>query len=164
MTALLLPDVERLVSSYLRAHAGVANVVGDRVYTAMPAQGDPSSPLVLVQRIGGTPPLSHPLVVDEAQLQIDAYGGPKVVAWAALANVLAAFDELEGVVLPEGYVSAVRQGAIRWQPDETFDPWRPRYVADVTLTTRPTAVVPARRRRLAQTELGAVGRVAAAPT
>lgn len=163
MTDLLLPDVERLVSGYLRAHVGVAGVVGDRVYTAMPAQRSPELALVLVQRIGGTPPLSHPLVVDEAQLQVDAYGGPKVVAWEAMAHVLAAFDELEGVVLPEGYVSAVRQGAVRWQPDETFDPWRPRYVADVTLTTRALAEVPAKA-RTRKTELGSLARVAVAPT
>jgi Protein of unknown function (DUF3168) len=159
VTDLRLPDVERLVSSYLRSSAKVAGVVADRVYTAFPAQAS-GEPLVLVQRIGGTPPLSHPLVVDEAQLQVDVYGGTKAAAWVVLAAVLAALDELEGAVLPEGYVSAVRQGAIRWQPDETFDPWRPRYVADVTLTTRATAM-PARTRK---PELGAVGRVAAAPT
>lgn len=163
MTDLRLPDVERLVSSYLRAHPGVAGVVGDRVYTAMPAQLEPELALVLVQRIGGTPPLSHPLVVDEAQLQVDAYGGPKAVAWEVLATVLAAFDELEGAVRPEGYVSAVRQGAIRWQPDETFDPWRPRYVADVTLTTRALAEVPARA-RARRLPLGGRATVAVAPT
>lgn len=162
MTELRLIDVERLVSSYLRAHAAVAGAVGDRVYTAWPAQTS-GEPLVLVQRIGGTPPLSHPLVVDEAQLQVDVYGGTKAAAWIVLAAVLAAFDELEGVVVPEGYVSAVRQGAIRWQPDETFDPWRPRYVADVTLTTRAQAAVTARA-RARTTELGGAGRVAVAPT
>lgn len=136
MTTILLPDVERLVSSYLRADAAVAALVGDHVYTVFPAQAG-SGPLVLVQRIGGFPPLSHPLVVDEAQLQIDAYGGGKALAWAVLATVLAAFDDLQGLVRPEGSVAAVRQGAVRWQPDDTFKPARPRFVADVTLTTRP---------------------------
>jgi Protein of unknown function (DUF3168) len=131
-----LPDVERLASSYLRSHAGVVALVGDRVYTAFPSQAG-AEPLVLVQRIGGIPPLSHPLVIDEAQLQVDTYGGRKVDAWAVMARVLVAFDELEGQVRPEGSVSAVRQGAIRWQPDDTYTPGRPRYVADVTLTTRP---------------------------
>ena len=136
MTDLRLPDVERLVSSYLRAHAMVEGLIGERVFTAYPAKAG-EGPLVLVQRIGGTPPLSHPLVVDEAQLQIDAYGGGKALAWAVMATVLAAFDELEGQVRPEGSVAAVRQGAIRWQPDDTFKPARPRFIADVTLTTRP---------------------------
>lgn len=158
MTDLRLPDVERLVSSYLRTRLAVVGIAGERVYTAFPAQAS-DEPLVLVQRIGGTPPLSHPLVVDEAQLQVDAYGGPKLVAWELMAAVLAAFDELEGQVRPEGTVSAVRQGAIRWQPDETFTPWRPRYVADVTLTTRPAKVL-ARRKP----EPGVVATVAAAPT
>jgi len=136
MTALLLPDVERLVSGYLRQHSLVEGLIGERVFTVFPSQAGGES-LLLVQRIGGTPPLSHPLVIDEAQLQLDAYGGSKVQAWALMACTLAALDELQGLVRPEGSVAAVRQGAIRWQPDDTFKPVRPRFVADVTLTTRP---------------------------
>lgn len=159
MTALRLPDVERLVSAYLRGHPDVVALVGDRVYTAFPSEAG-GEPLLLVQRTGGTPPLSHPLVVDEAQLQVDAYGGRKVEAWELLTTTLAAFDELEGAVLPEGSVSAVRQGAIRAQDDDTFTPSRPRFIAIVNLTTRPAAPSAARR----PTEPGAVGRVAVAPT
>jgi hypothetical protein len=152
MTELLLPDVERLVSSYLRAHTRVAALVADRVYTAFPAEAG-AEPLVLVQRIGGTPPLSHPLVVDEAQLQVDAYGGSKAAAWLVFSTVLSAFDELEGAVRPEGTVAAVRQGSIRWQPDDTFTPSRPRYVGDLTLTTRPAAVPVVRTHEPARTVL-----------
>jgi hypothetical protein len=161
VTALRLPDVERLVSAYLRAHVDVVELVGDRVYTAFPSgAGDDASPLVLVQRIGGTPPLSHPLVVDEAQVQVDAYGGGKALAWEVLTTVLAAFDELEGVVFADGSsVSAVRQGAIRAADDDTFTPSRPRFVADVTLTTRPAVVTVARR-----TSSRVVATVSPAPT
>lgn len=144
MSELLLPDVEKLVSQYLRAHPAVSALVGERVFTAFPAQAGKEA-LVLVTRIGGTPPLSHPLVVDEAQLQIDAYGGGKALAWAVMATVLAAFEELQGLVRPEGSVSAVRQGAIRFQPDDTFKPSRPRFIADVTLTTRPLQPAAGRR-------------------
>jgi Protein of unknown function (DUF3168) len=154
---MILPDVERLVSSYLRAHPDVAALVVDRVYTAFPREA--VLPLALVQRIGGVPPLSHPLVVDEAQLQVDAYADGKAAAWELLTTLLAAFDELEGAVLPEGSIAAVRQGAIRYEADETFTPSKPRYLFDVLLTTRP-AVAAARR----PNELGAVATVAVAPT
>lgn len=135
---ILLPDVERLVATYLRAHADVVALVGDRVYTAFPAQAGGEC-LVLLQRFGGSPPLSRPLVVDEAQMQVDAYGGTKAQAHEVLVTVLAALAELPDVVTAIGHVSNVGQGARRYLPDETFTPHRPRYVADLTLTTRPAA-------------------------
>jgi hypothetical protein len=135
MTDFLLPDVEQLVSKYLRAHVRVESALGDRVFTVFPKQA--TYPLLLIQRIGGIPPLSHPLIVDEAQLQLDSYGGTKASAWTSLAVVLSALDELEGRVDSAlGYVSAVRQGAIRYQPDDSFKSAKPRYIADVILTTR----------------------------
>jgi hypothetical protein len=137
----LLPDCERLVSRFLREHLDVAALVGERVYTAFPAQeGD--EPLVLVQRTGGFPPFSQPLVLDEALLQLDCYGGPKALAHELAATVRAALCELEGAVRAEGSVTGVTFGALRWLPDPTWKPPRPRYIADVTIYTRP-AVVPA---------------------
>lgn len=146
---MMLPDTERLLSKYLRAHAAVAALVGDRVYTAFPAQAG-GEPLVLLQRAGGTPPLSHPLVVDEVQVQIDCYGGTKAQAWTLAATVLDALDALEGYVDTQlGSVSAVRLGAVRWMPDDRImtasDRSRPRYIADVTLTTRPALPAAAKR-------------------
>jgi hypothetical protein len=137
----LLPDVERLVSNFLRANARVSALVGERVYTVFPAKVG-NAPLALVQRVGGDPPLSVPLVVDSAQLQVDAYGGPKAAAFELAATIRAELARLEDEVRPEGSVSAVRFASLRWLPDETFSPPRPRYLFDVTLTVRP-AVVPA---------------------
>ena len=141
-----LPDVERLVANFLRADARIAALVGDRVYTVFPAQAG-NDPLLILQRIGGEPPLSIPLVVDAAQLQLDAYGGPKAAAHELAATTRAVLYELEGAVRSEGVVSAVRFGAFRWLPDETFTAPRPRYVFDVTLTVRTPAVPGARTDR-----------------
>lgn len=138
-----LPDVERLVANFLREDARMSALVGDRVYTVFPAQAG-NDPLLILQRIGGEPPRSIPLVVDAAQLQLDAYGGPKAAAHELAALTRAVLYELEGATRPEGVVSAVRFGAFRWLPDETFTSPRPRYVFDVTLTVR-TAAVPAGR-------------------
>jgi hypothetical protein len=135
-----LPDAERLTSSFLRSNARIASLVGERVFTAFPKQEGPDA-LLIVQRVGGEPPFSIPLVADAAQLQLDAYGGTKLDAWTLIALTRAVLTELEGAVRPEGVVSAVRFGALRWIPDETYSPPRPRYVADVTLTVR-TPVVP----------------------
>jgi Protein of unknown function (DUF3168) len=134
----LLPDAERLVSSYLRSSSRIVALVGDRVYTAFPAQGG-DAPLLLVQRVGGTPPLSQPLVVDTAQLQIDAYGGRKVDAWTLAETTRAVLTELEGEVRPEGVVSAVRFLVLRYEPDATYPSPRPRYLLDVELTVRTPA-------------------------
>jgi len=135
----LLPDAERLTANFLRANARIAALVGDRVYTVFPAKAG-AAPLLLLQRVGGEPPLSIPLVVDAAQLQMDAYGGPKQAAWELAATARAVLTELEGAARPEGVVSAVRFGALRWVPDETYTTPRPRYVFDVTLTVRTTVV------------------------
>jgi hypothetical protein len=138
VTLALLPDVERLVSSYLRARPDVTALVGDRVYTAFPAQASTDRPpAVLIRRTGGTPPFSIPLVVDEAEVQVDAYGGGKALAHEVVATVRVALAELEGAVRPEGVVAAVRFRALRYLPDEAFDPAWPRFIADVAITTRP---------------------------
>ena len=129
----LLPDAERLVSAFLRAEPRMQAIVADRIYTAFPAQAGPG-PMLLVQRIGGEPPLSHPLVVDAAELQLDAYGGPKATAHALAATARACLSALEGQVRPEGVVGAVRFGALRWLPDDTYDQPRARYLLDVTVT------------------------------
>ncbi|HEY7621685.1 MAG TPA: hypothetical protein VH834_18035 [Solirubrobacteraceae bacterium] len=129
----LIPDAERLVSAYLRERPRMQALVGERIYTAFPAQAGEGA-LLLIQRVGGEPPLSHPLVVDAAELQLDAYGGPKVLAYELAATARAELAVLEGQVRPEGNVSAVRFGALRWLPDDTYDQPRPRYLLDVTLT------------------------------
>jgi hypothetical protein len=134
-----IADAERIVCSYLRDVPEVSAIVSDRVYTAFPAQAG-NDPLLLVQRIGGVPPFSVPLVLDEANLQIDAYGGPKRTAHDLISIVRASLVSLIGLVRPEGYLSSVSFGALRYVPDETFQPWRPRYIADVTVHVR--TVVP----------------------
>jgi hypothetical protein len=129
-----LPDVERLVSNWLRGDVDVFALVGDRVYTAMPQQAE--FPLILIQRVGGTPPFSIPLTHDLAQLQLDAYADGKALAHEVLGMALATLSVLEDQVQPEGVVSAVRFGAIRWMPDEAFKKAKPRYIVDVTLNAR----------------------------
>lgn len=147
MSDVLLPDVERLVSRYLRDSAPVDALVGDRVYTAWPHTGteDTKQPLVLITRIGGDPPFSYPLVVDACDLQVDAYGGGKHQAHQLAATVRQSLAALVDRVTPDGVVHAVTFGALRYVPDESFSPARPRYVMDVSITTTAAREVVARR-------------------
>ena len=139
----LLPDAERLVSAWLRTRPAVTALVAQRVYTTWPHARpvDTKQPLLLVQRVGGIPPFSRPLVLDEAELQLDAYGGGKHAAH--LLTVIVCRELVHGLtdaVTPDGVVHGVTIGPKRWLPDESFSPARPRYVTDVTLTL--TAVRP----------------------
>jgi hypothetical protein len=134
----ILPDVSRLVSAYLRTVPEVVALVGGRVYTAFPKQVAKSSSFVLVQRIGGPPVLSLPLVLDNAVLQLDAYGGPQAAAHELVATCRAALSELEGEQPNAGgNVTGVVIGALRYVPDETYKPPRPRYVSDLEVYVKP---------------------------
>lgn len=131
MTVTVLPDVERLVSVWLRAHAEVSG----SVVTAIPR--DPSFPLVRLVRVGGAPVTQRPLHVDRATLQIDVWGGPKQTAQDLAQTVRGAIAQLEGTAQPEGVVSAVDFGPFQYLPDQDFEPARPRYQFDVDLTVHP---------------------------
>jgi len=132
-----LVDVEALVSQYLRAQSEVTAYVGQRVYTALPES--PTFPCVRIVRIGGAPPMSRPLHVDAARLQIDVFGGSKATAFDTIDAVREELAKIvdEAAVQPLGVVCGVRFGPLAYIPDESFAPAKPRYVQDVTVTVRP---------------------------
>ena len=138
----LLPDVVQLVSSYLRSRPAVVELVGERVYTAYPSQLDKGTTFVLVQRIGGTPVLPRPLVIDLAVLQLDAVGGGARTSQLLVATCLDELSRLEGEQPnAAGNVAGVVVGAVRYEPDTTWKPPNPRYVADLSVTVKPSAMV-----------------------
>lgn len=132
-----LVDVEQMVSVYLRAQSEVNAYVGQRVYTALPK--DKTFPLVRLTRIGGVPPLSRPLHMDRAHLQIDVFGGSKATALDTMDAVRMELSKMvdEDPVQPTGVVCGVKFGPLAYLPDETFEPAKPRYTQDVTVTVRP---------------------------
>lgn len=130
---MILPDAERVLSAWLREQPEVAALLGERVYTAYPARaGD--APLVLVRRFGGEPPFPTPLVLDLANVQADAYGGTKAQAWEVAATVRAVCAA-RGRGDTTGPTILVR--TVRYLPDESFNPPRPRYVCDLDVYVRP---------------------------
>jgi hypothetical protein len=139
MTLRTMPDAERLVSTFWRAQAEVAALVGDRVYTTLPATK--TWPLVRLQRVGGSttpvPGSEDSLLWDVPLLQVEAYGGPKAVAWQ-LADVLRATAQQRlAAVHATGWCEQVVLGTTRYLPDPDFEPARPRVVFDLTLYLRP---------------------------
>jgi hypothetical protein len=122
-----LPDAEQELAALLRAQLELGPVA-DRVYTAFPAKAG-NEPLLVVHRFGGSPIVGRPLVLDEALIQIDVYGGSKgdVARLGSLVRALLA-DRADQAVL----------GPYRVVPDETFTPPRPRALIDVSYYLRPT--------------------------
>jgi hypothetical protein len=132
----LAVDVERIVSQFLRANTAVTELVDDRVYSELPKAAE--WPAVRLNRVGGGP-ATQPARLDLARIQIDVWGGTKANARTIAATVLAVLgDELPGVY--DGGVSvvtAVRLGTLRYSPDETFTPAKPRYIGEVSVYSHP---------------------------
>lgn len=130
-------NAEGLVRRFLADDAETKTKNGGRAYTSLPAEV--GFPAQRVTRVGGTP-RPGPAMLDEPILQIDSWGGTKHQAWEAAVWAQEALKNRLPGRHPEGLVygeQAVALGALRYLPDTTYDPAKPRYVFDVTLLTRP---------------------------
>jgi len=128
-------DVERLVSTFLRARPDMVALVEDRVVTELPNRA--KFPLFRITLIGGTPVTSRPLYLDESYIQFDAYGGPKVMARQIMDTARSALDtELVGTH-PLGVITGVTFGGLRYLPDDGYDPPQPRYVGSAFIYSHP---------------------------
>ncbi len=129
-------DVERLVSELLRSDPDVVALVDQRVYTELPKRAE--YPLIRFQRVGGAP-LTVPAVLDSARIQVDAYGGTKAQARTIAATARGVIEARLPGVWDSGAstVSSVRLGTLRYLPDTTFDPNKPRYIGEVIVRSRP---------------------------
>jgi hypothetical protein len=130
------PDVEGELRSYLRADAGVAALVGARVFFGVPKRAaEATFPLVVVRRVGGGQDGSD-APVDVALMQIDCWGsianGNGLKA-GATALVNAVRSSLEAVGTDS---TAVLKGAnvetVLWLPEADND--RPRYSVTAVVT------------------------------
>lgn len=129
-------DVERLASTWLRARADVSAIVADRVVTETPNRA--VFPFLRISLIGGSPVWSRPLWLDEATLQFDAFGGPKVQARQLIDVVRDALAaDFLGAHPGVGVVTCVEFGELAYIPDDLWEPPKPRYVATVSVYTHP---------------------------
>ena len=128
-------DVERLVSAWLRARDDIVALVEDRVFTEMPNRA--VFPLLRLTLIGGNAVTSRPLYLDQSFIQIDAYGGPKVMARQIMDTVRFALDTEVVGAHPEGVITGVEFAGLRYLPDDGYDPPQPRYSATVFIYSHP---------------------------
>lgn len=136
MSVTLLPDIERILSTYLRSRSEVTALVSTRVYTEIPK--DPTFPLVRLTRVGGSPVTSTPLWVDEPLVQFDVWGGPKVLAREIAETIRSVLAEARLTAHADASIDDVTFGAFQWLPDDTYEPAKPRYSFDALITVHPT--------------------------
>lgn len=139
MTVVLLPDIEQLLSQFLRDQDEVADLVDDRIYTVLPK--DKTFPLIRIHRYSGAPAFSRPLHLDQALVQVDCWGGNKKLAWEIAETCRAVCAERLVGSHDEGCVTSVTFGELSDQPDGTFDPPRPRFLFSMTVTAHPSRLV-----------------------
>jgi len=133
------PNMEALVSAFLRNQDELAADVADRVYTAIPK--DATYPLVRVTQLLDTP-AGAPLYSVAYELQVEAFGGSKDVAWRIASTARALIDvRLTGDHPGFGVVNGTTPGALLDLPDEDFTPAKPRWLFSSTIYGRPGATV-----------------------
>lgn len=132
------PDIEGAIQTFLRADAGVAALVGNRVFFSSPMA--PHYPMVLITRIGGASATGE-TPLDNTFLQIDCFGrlpeegaGGKLEATSLLRAVRKALSSIRGrtrldtnTVGYDARVASVFYSPIR-------DDNRPRNVVTVTVS------------------------------
>lgn len=126
MTLDLMPDVERLVIETLQGSLDVQALVGDRVYSDLPAS--PVWPSVRVARIGGSVSV-RPYRLERVLVQVDCWGGPRrLTSRVAETCRAAAVQDLPGVHEVGGVgcvVTGVDAGGIVDTSDGEYAPARP---------------------------------------
>lgn len=142
MTLHIPPNMEGLVSAFLRAQPEAVALVADRVYTEIPA--DATYPLFRVSQLGDRPAGGAPLHLVAFTIQVEAFGGSKADAWRGASTARALISErLEGSY-PEwaAVVSGSSAGSLIDLPDETFAKAKPRWLFSSTIYARPGATLP----------------------
>lgn len=136
MSLRVLPNVTSLIVAFLRADPDVSAIAGQRGY-AIELPENPTLPCYRVTRFGGLPAFQVPFELDTADLQIDTWGATHKQASDLINTIRAALSARLPGKQPTGIVTAVDHGTLADSPDPTFDPPRPRCIADVTVTYRP---------------------------
>lgn len=138
MATIVLPDVERILSSYVRSRTEITDLVAQRVYTELPRrEADRVFPLVRLSRIGGGP-TGSPLYLDRALVSADIWGGTKAEARLVAATLAGVLDEIGGYTNHGGYATGASPGSLRYLLDDSFETPKPRYVLDAVVYFRPT--------------------------
>lgn len=139
----LPPNMEALVSAFLREQPEIIADVEDRVYTAIPKPTPDVSvyPCVRVTQLLDRP-AGSPLWGVAFMVQVEAFGGSKGDAWRIASNCRAAIDARLVGEYAEGVVNGSTPGGLLDLPDEEFQPAKPRWLFTSTIYGRPLATMP----------------------
>lgn len=123
----IMPDDELAIIQYLRGVPEVTALVpGTRITSDLPDK--PIYPVVLIQRVGGTPLVwQH---IDEPAIQIDVVGGTRYECKKLALTVRAAILSIANYVVPEAVLSsAYEEVGPAWLPDTIPIPPIPRFTS-----------------------------------
>lgn len=135
MTTILLPDVEAIAVTYLKAYAGLMALVGTRVYGPDTPE-DVVFPYVKVKRVAGRPEPGDPAGwLDHADVELQAYAEDRDAAFDICAMAVGALHKIPQVNAL-GIVTAV-QDLIGPRPLPDPDTKAFRYLAEVLVTAHP---------------------------
>lgn len=143
MTAplILMPDIDELVSAFLREQSEISGGVGDHVYTTIPTLREGVQewrfPLVRVGTFDDDLVVAHVDWLAVSRLQIEAFGGPKDFAHDVAATCRAALRQRLPGVHDEAVVTGVRTRGFAYRPDPTFTPAKPRWLFVATIFAHP---------------------------
>lgn len=142
LDVILPPNMEALVSAFLRDQDEIADLIGDHVYTALPKPkaGADLYPLIRVTLLIDEP-TGSPLWAIGYDMQIEAFGGSKDDAWRLAATARALLDQRLTGIHPEGVVNGVTNGGMVNLPDDSFSPAKPRYLFTSTVHAHPVGTV-----------------------
>jgi len=147
-TLTLMPDIEALVSDFLRDQAEVAALVDDRVYTVLPTKV-PGGLAALQNFVRltlvptGANPIDAPRWLMESRVQVDVWAKQKKTAKTIAETCAAAACQRIIGQHDEGVVTRVRAEGMGYQPDpDLTDVPTPRYLFDLVLTYHPTPEAP----------------------
>lgn len=133
----MIPSCEQILSAWLRDQSTITSIVGDHVYTTTPNEPKEKMPMIRLTRIGGEPPMSRPLHIDRATIQVDCFGGSKYTS-ETLAHTARGLicDSFPGT-RDDAVICNVMPRGLSYSPDETYSPPVPRYMFDVEITLHP---------------------------
>lgn len=130
-------DAERLVSTWCRANEEIDDLIGDHIYTVLPAGFDdwPAVRLTLIDEadlLG-----ARPLHLTDSFLQFDVWGGAKATAREIADTIRHELSVNLRGTHATGVVTGVKFGTFRYDPDETYEPARPRYIFEARVQAHP---------------------------
>lgn len=130
---------ELLVQGLFRTSTEIQDVLGTRIYTLVPAS-NPTYPLAIVRRLGGSLVMNHHLWLDRARVQYDVWGDTKAATWRCADRMRSLFIAGQGTNYPPlGRIDGVTETIAPYYQHDP-DSERFHYVGQMLVTVRPLEV------------------------